>query len=37
VQRDNGGCPGNTGSNSCSGIMQNTRDFSHMLNPFTGP
>jgi hypothetical protein len=37
VQRDNGGCPGNTGSNSCSGIMQNTWDFSHMLNPFTGP
>jgi len=37
VQRDNGGCPGNTGSNSCSGIVQNTWDFSHMLNPFTGP
>jgi Glycosyl hydrolases family 18 len=36
VQRDNGGCPGNTGSNSCSGIMQNTWDFSHVLNPFSG-
>jgi len=36
IQRDNGGCPGVTGSNSCSGIMQNTWDFSHMLQPFTG-
>ena len=35
IQRDNGGCPGNTGSNSCSGIVQNTWDFSHLLNPFT--
>jgi hypothetical protein len=35
VQRDNGGCPGNTGSNSCSGIVQNTWDFSNVLNPFT--
>jgi hypothetical protein len=35
IQRDNGGCPGNTGSNSCSGIAQNTWDFSHLLNPFT--
>ena len=37
VPRDNGGCPGNTGSNSCSGIVQKTWDLSHMLNPFTGP
>ncbi len=37
VQRDNGGCPGSTGSNSCSGIVQNTWDFSHVLNPFSGP
>jgi hypothetical protein len=37
VQRDNGGCPGNTGSNSCSGIVQNTWDFSRVLNPFTRP
>jgi hypothetical protein len=35
IQRDNGGCPGNTGSNSCSGIVQNTWDFSHVLEPFT--
>jgi hypothetical protein len=37
VQRDNGGCPGSTGANNCSGIVQNTSDFSHVLNPFTGP
>jgi hypothetical protein len=37
IQRDNGGCPGSTGSNSCSGIVQNTWDFSHLLEPFTGP
>ncbi len=24
IQRDNGGCPGSTGSNSCSGIVQST-------------
>jgi hypothetical protein len=36
VQRDNGGCPGNTGSNTCSGIVQGTWDFSHVLKPFTG-
>jgi hypothetical protein len=34
---DNGGCPGVTGSNSCSGIVQNTWDFTHLLQPFTGP
>jgi hypothetical protein len=37
IQRDNGGCPGVTDSNSCSGIVQNTWDFSHLLEPFTGP
>jgi hypothetical protein len=37
IQRDNGGCPGNTGSNSCSGIVQDTWDFTHLLQPFTGP
>lgn len=37
IQRDNGGCPGSTGSNDCSGIVQNTWDFSHVLEPFTGP
>ena len=37
IQRDNGGCPGTTGSNSCSGIVQNRWDFSRVLTPFTGP
>jgi hypothetical protein len=37
IQRDNGGCPGVTGSNSCSGIVQSTWDFTHVLQPFTGP
>jgi hypothetical protein len=36
IQRDNGGCPGSTGSNGCSGIAQNTWDFTHVLQPFTG-
>jgi len=35
IQRDNGGCPGNTGANNCSGIVQNTWDFSHLLSAFT--
>jgi hypothetical protein len=35
IQRDNGACPGNTGANNCSGIVQNTWDFSHLLTPFT--
>jgi hypothetical protein len=37
IERDNGGCPGNTGSNSCSGIVQNTWDFTNALKGFTGP
>jgi len=37
IQRDNGGCPGVTGSNDCSGIVQNTWDFTHLLSPFTSP
>jgi hypothetical protein len=37
IQRDNGGCPGTTDSNSCSGIVQGTWDFTHLLAPFTGP
>jgi hypothetical protein len=37
IQRDNGGCPGSTGSNDCSGIVQGTWDFSHALEPFTRP
>jgi len=36
IQRDNGGCPGVTGSNSCSGIAQGTWDFTRVLQPFTG-
>jgi hypothetical protein len=36
IQRDNGGCPGTRDSNTCSGIAQNTWDFSHSLEPFTG-
>ncbi|WP_051367272.1 chitinase [Hamadaea tsunoensis] len=35
VQRDNGGCPGVTDSNTCSGIVQNPWDFTHLLTPFT--
>jgi hypothetical protein len=35
IQRDNGGCPGTTDSNTCSGITQNTWDFSHLLEPLT--
>jgi hypothetical protein len=35
VQRDNGGCPGTTGASACSGITQNTWDFSHILEHFT--
>lgn len=36
IQRDNGGCPGTRDRNTCSGITQNTWDFSHLLEPFTG-
>jgi Glycosyl hydrolases family 18 len=35
IQRDNGGCPGNGGANNCSGIVQNTWDFSKILIPYT--
>jgi hypothetical protein len=35
IQRDNGGCPGTAGSNTCSGIKQSTWAFSHLLEPFT--
>jgi hypothetical protein len=37
IQRDNGGCPGSTGANDCSGIVQNMWEFSHLLQGFTGP
>jgi hypothetical protein len=36
IQRDNGGCPGKAGSNTCSGIAQNTWNFSSTLGAFTG-
>jgi hypothetical protein len=35
IQRDNGGCPGTTDSNTCSGITQNDWDFSRLLEAFT--
>ncbi|MEV4561679.1 glycosyl hydrolase family 18 protein [Kitasatospora sp. NPDC049285] len=35
LQRDNGGCVGTAGSDSCSGIAQNKWDFSHIFAPFT--
>ncbi|MEU4114514.1 glycosyl hydrolase family 18 protein [Kitasatospora sp. NPDC028055] len=36
LQRDNGSCPGKGGDDSCSGINQNTWDFTHIFAPFTG-
>lgn len=35
LQRDNGGCPGGAAADNCSGIQQNTWDFSHVFAPFT--
>jgi hypothetical protein len=35
LQRDNGGCPGTKGSDSCSGISQSTWQFSQTFEPFT--
>ena len=35
LQRDNGGCPGTGGSDSCSGVTQSTWQFSHAFEPFT--
>jgi Glycosyl hydrolases family 18 len=35
IQRDNGGCPGATDSNTCSGLKQPTWAFSHQLEQFT--
>ncbi len=37
IQRDNGGCPGRAGSDSCSGIAQNTWAFTNVLKRFTSP
>lgn len=36
LQRDNGGCPGGAAADNCSGIQQNTWDFSRIFAPFTG-
>jgi hypothetical protein len=36
IERDNGGCPGTAGSDSCSGISQPTWYFSHAFEPFNG-
>jgi Glycosyl hydrolases family 18 len=36
LQRDNGGCPGTGGSDSCSGISQPDWYFSHTFESFTG-
>ncbi|MGW2181474.1 glycosyl hydrolase family 18 protein [Streptomyces sp. NPDC001732] len=36
LQRDNGGCPGTGGNDTCSGIAQDTWYFSHTFAPFTG-
>ncbi|MBD0736822.1 chitinase [Streptomyces sp. CBMA29] len=36
LQRDNGGCPGQGGSDTCSGVAQSTWQFSHTFQPFTG-
>jgi hypothetical protein len=35
LQRDNGGCPGTKGSDTCSGIAQSTWYFSHTFERFT--
>ncbi len=35
LERDNGGCPGTAGSDSCSGISQSTWQFTHILTAFT--
>ncbi|WP_249374946.1 carbohydrate binding domain-containing protein [Streptomyces sp. I05A-00742] len=36
LQRDNGGCPGTKGSDTCSGIVQDTWYFTRAFAPFTG-
>ncbi|MFF7244587.1 glycosyl hydrolase family 18 protein [Embleya sp. NPDC008237] len=36
LQRDNGNCPNQPAADNCSGIAQNTWDFSHIFEPFTG-
>ncbi|MGF1236112.1 glycosyl hydrolase family 18 protein [Streptomyces sp. 2-6] len=36
LQRDNGSCAGGAAADNCSGIQQNTWDFTHIFAPFTG-
>ncbi|MEU0257623.1 glycosyl hydrolase family 18 protein [Streptomyces sp. NPDC006184] len=36
LQRDNGSCAGGAAADNCSGIEQNTWDFTHVFAPFTG-
>jgi hypothetical protein len=35
LQRDNGGCPGQAGADSCSGVAQAKWQFSHIFEPLT--
>jgi hypothetical protein len=35
LQRDNGSCVGTQGAGTCSGVAQNTWDFSHVFEPFS--
>jgi hypothetical protein len=35
LERDNGGCPGVAGSDSCSGLHQTKWEFTHIFSPFT--
>lgn len=35
LQRDNGSCAGGAAADNCSGIQQNTWDFTHVFAPFT--
>jgi hypothetical protein len=35
LNRDNGGCVGTKGANTCSGVAQQTWQFSHTFEPFT--
>ncbi len=35
LERDDGGCPGVAGSDSCSGLRQSTWQFTHILRSFT--
>jgi chitinase len=34
LERDNGGCVGTAGSDSCSGVAQSTWEFSREFEPF---